>query len=647
MTLFKQIQIFITLLMAVTLIIVLKINFDNTKEFVRTELYSNAKNTANTLSLSLNTVTDDQATMITMIKAMFDGGYFEEIKLTDAEGKVIERLYQEPKIEGVPASFIKLVNFENVPAEAQISSGWTIFGTLSIKGHPGLSYIRLWDTFKYLSYSFVIICALALVITYLVLAVIFRPLKAVRKQAEAIENNEFIINDNIPSTPEMKQVVTTMNTMVDKAQTIYNREIEALKNYQELLYKDQLTGLYNRKYFIQQLGHFLSSDDANSDGQVMIFSFAGLDDAIMEAGHPFMSAFFKECRDTIMEFSGVSGNAVPAFLNQKEFGLILPAVHKDEALACAKNITAGIKTLIDKKDEIKDVLSVFCGGTGYRFDEDMGKVLSKVDYSVTVAGSKGSGCVDWFADDGQVVLGKMEWKNLIENALDKNRFVLTSQSVMSESGELHQEIYVNMVDENGVVQRAGFFMPMVVSLNLANNLDRYVLEKTVEHLNDNKQSTLAINITDTFLNDRQSFSWFRKLLVSAKQLSDRLTFEISDSAIKNHLEVCLDFSGLIKGLGFTFGVDRFVMSQQSLENLQQLKPNYLKIDYEYLTDTETGGPAAALKSLQTITESLGIKLIATKIDNDELRHKLEENNIKYFQGRGVAGINPLGKKNEQ
>ncbi len=163
------------------------------------------------------------------MRAMFDGGYFEEIKLVDGEGKVIEKISQEPKIEGVPEFFVNLINFENIPAEAQISSGWSIFGTLSVKGHPGLSYIRLWDTFKSLGLSFIVIGVVSLGVTSVVLKLIFRPLNAVQQQAEAIENNEFIINENIPSTPEMKQVVITMNSMVEKSQTIYNREIEALK----------------------------------------------------------------------------------------------------------------------------------------------------------------------------------------------------------------------------------------------------------------------------------------------------------------------------------------------------------------------------------------------------------------------------------
>jgi diguanylate cyclase (GGDEF)-like protein len=643
MTLFKQIQLFIAFLLIVMLGIVLKINFDNTKEFVRTQLYSNAKNTANSLSLSLSTVTDDEAAMTTMMRAMYDGGYYEEISLTDAEGKVIEKLSQEPVIEGVPEFFVNMVNFENLPADAQISSGWSIFGTLSVKGHPGLSYIRLWDSFKFLSMWFVIIGVLAQISTYFVLKFIFRPLDEVKAQAEAIENNEFIINEKIPATPEMRQVVNTMNSMVAKAQAIYSRELEALKGYQELLYKDQQTGLYNRKFFIKQLNQFLDSDDETSTGVVVMISFDGLEEAETEFGHKMINDIYCACRDALFDVSKGLANAVPAFMNRKEFSLILPACESEQAEEMAKSVMKKIADVMCAEDKLCHVVNVFAGGAAYRFDEEMGKVLSKVDYAVSVAKSKGTGTVEMFKDDGSAVLGKMEWKTMIESALQEDRFVLTSQPVISDGVELHQEIYVNMVDREGVVQRAGFFMPMVINLNLANDLDRYVLEKTVEFLTSNEQNTLAINITDMFLNDRASFSWFRKLLVSAKHLSGRLTFEISDSAIKHQLEICMDFAGLIKGLGFTFGVDRFAMSQESLENLQQLKPNYLKVDFEYLIDTESGEATGALKSLQTVTDSLGIKLIATKIDNDEMKKKLEDNNIKYFQGRGVAGINPLVK----
>ncbi len=60
----------------------------------------------------------------------------------------------------------------------------------------------------------------------------------------------------------------------------------------------------------------------------MFFSLGGVNEAIMEAGHPVMNDFFKTCKDIVVSASGHIPNSVPAFMNQQEFGLILPAVEQ-------------------------------------------------------------------------------------------------------------------------------------------------------------------------------------------------------------------------------------------------------------------------------------------------------------------------------
>ncbi len=641
MTLFKQIQLLITFILIVMLIAVLKINFDNTKEFIRNQLYTNSKNTANSMSLSLSPFVDDMGMMTTMINAMYDGGYFEEITLLDNEGKILYQAKQIPKIQDVPEMFIKLVNLQTPVGEAKISSGWTIFGSLHVKGHPGLSYIQLWDSFRSLCISFVVIGAIGIALSYVILKFLLSSLERIRLQAEAIGENEFIINDRIPRTPELRQVVLAMNQMTGKVQSIYNREIETLKNYQELLYKDQLTGLFNRKYFVNKITEYIESESQYSNGEIVFISFEGLDAAFTEMGHQVIKPYY----DSIAElFAGKFGRqgVVTSCFNKQEFALILPSVTQEEAenslstfMAAADELMTGVKASLP--------VITKAGMATYHYNETMARVLSKTDYALSVAKSSETSHYNHFNDDStQMVLGKMEWKTMIEEALSSDRFVLTSQSVKSSTGELHQEIFVNMLDKEGNILRAGYFMPMVVNLNLANSLDKYVLEKSTEYLSEHAEGTLAINITDIFLNDRMSFTWFRQLLLNSKHLKDRMTFEISDNAINSNLDVCLDFSGLIKGLGFTFGVDRFSMSQTSLENLQKLKPNYIKIDYDYLMGKDDTAHTA-INSLMTITESLGIKLIATKVENDELKNALENQNIKYFQGRGIADISPLVK----
>jgi EAL domain-containing protein (putative c-di-GMP-specific phosphodiesterase class I) len=236
---------------------------------------------------------------------------------------------------------------------------------------------------------------------------------------------------------------------------------------------------------------------------------------------------------------------------------------------------------------------------------------------------------------------------MIESALHDERFVLTSQPVISDTGEFHQEIFINMIDIQGEIQRAGYFMPMVINLSLANDIDRYVLKHATDFLGKNENITLAVNVSTEFLKDRESFTWFRSFLREIRGLASRLVFEIPDSAISKNPEICLDFAGMLRGMGFRFGIDRFVMTDSSVNYLQQLRPDYIKVEQDYLLDIENkGDTGVALKSFLTITESIGVKLIATKVENEEQRNALEAREIKYFQGRGIADIAPLEKKND-
>ena len=148
MSLFKQIQLLMTLLLVVTLAIVLKTNFDNAQEFAANQLFNTGKNVANVLALSLGSQASDPALMETTINAMFDGGHFEEITLARQNGTVVYRKKENVVIDGVPALFIEHVDLHSPIAIAQISSGWSIFGTIRVKGHPGPFYISLWDTFR-------------------------------------------------------------------------------------------------------------------------------------------------------------------------------------------------------------------------------------------------------------------------------------------------------------------------------------------------------------------------------------------------------------------------------------------------------------------------------------------------------------------
>lgn len=141
--------------------------------------------------------------------------------------------------------------------------------------------------------------------------------------------------------------------------------------------------------------------------------------------------------------------------------------------------------------------------------------------------------------------------------------------------------------------------------------------------------------------------WLRKFLTERKSLRDRLVFEIHETTLIRYPEICIDFVGLITGMGFKFGLDQYTMHDASLNLLKKIKPSYIKIERDYLEVFDDPEKVdMVLNALFTISASLGIKLIATKIENEAQRRLLADKNITYFQGHGIAGVVPLRDKNE-
>lgn len=637
-----------TLLLLITLIIVLRINFNTAREFTANQSYLNAKNLANVLALSFSSRPSDDVFIKTSINAMFDGGYYESITLVHQDGTVIYKKSEEVAVYGVPDFFLNHVDLIIPVAKAQVMDGWSVFGTLQIKGHPGQSYKKLWETLQQLCLQFLLLGSIVIFINYLGLRHLLRALEKIKHQAQEISNNEFIINPDIPKTPELKKVVLAMNIMVQKVESIFDRHLESLTRYQELRYKDRITGLHNRSFFVKQLARFMESPGEKSQGQVIILRLTGMEGIELSGDRPLTHRIFKLLAKTLKKETEGVEEALAARLPQREFAVILPGISPEKGLATAKAAISNFLAELRHEKILPDVIEVYGGLASYNSEDNLSTVLSEADYALSKARIGLNGTVRRFRDEqSQAAIGKSAWKTLIEEAFSENRFFLTAQPVMSGADEFHREVFVNMVDRQGVQYQAGLFMPMVLTLGLASRLDRYILEQSGRYLSVNPDHVLTVNITTEFCRDRLAGPWLRKFLIEHKSLQDRLIFEIDETTLIRYPEICIDFIGLITGTGFKFGLDQYTMHDASLSRLKKIKPCYIKIERDYLEVFDDPEKVdMVLNALFTISAGLGIKLIATKIENKAQRMALEDKNINYFQGHDIAGIAPLRDKNE-
>ncbi len=632
----------VTLLLTATLLIVLRINFNTAREFTANESYLNTKNHANMLALTLGTRPMDEDFMKTSINAMFDGGYFESISLLRQDGTLVYEKREQVAIHGVPSFFVTYIDLGIPEVEAKVMAGWNIFGTLKIKGHPGSSYTKLWQTLEQLCLQFLVLGILVFILSFLGLRHLLGALENIKHQAEEISNNAFIINQDIPRTPELKQVVLAMNTMVEKAQSVYAHNLENLSKYQKLKYQDKITGLHNRTAFIKQLTAVTVDKRPKGLGHVVILGLTGMEEIEGSGNRPLVHKIFKDMADILCTRTEAAvPDAATYRLPRREFAAILPDT---EAKAVVNLIEGIIKKFLSEKDrDMPDTIKVYAGVSSYNKNDEVGMVLSRTDYALSKAKIGHPGTVSVFKEESfQKALGKQEWKTRMDAAFTNNLFFLTAQPVRSDRGEFHREVFINMVDQEGLQRKAGLFMPMITTLGLASKLDRYILERSAAFLQENQGITLAVNITTEFCRDNLAVAWLRQFLSDKKSLAEHLLFEIHENTLINFPEICFDFAGLITGKGFKLGIDRFTMHATSLNLLDKIKPCYIKIERDYLEVFDDPQKAdMVLNSLFTITQSLGIKLIATKIENEAQRIELAGKQITYFQGHGIAGISPL------
>lgn len=645
MSLFKQIQLLITLLLLATLAIVIKINFEDARQFTANQLYNNSKNTANVLALSLSPKMTDIALVETTINAMFDGGYFEEISLVGSNGNIIYKRHQPVKLDNVPKFFINLVKLEPPIAKAQIINGWSLFGELKVKGHTGDSYFKLWVMFKEFCLVFLFLGGISIFTAHLILKYILKSLVNIQKQAEAITRNEFIINPDTPKAPELNKVVIAMNAMVEKVKTIFERQLRQIQEYNNFNFKDPDTELYNRKYMVDQFSSYICNENQTSMGRFILIKISGLKDFSISLNNSEIMPFFHKLKDIFENSTSGIENSIETRMKSNEFSIVLPGADDDLAITTAKTILGEIKKLMAANLDNPDSIKIFIGITTYNYKDKIQEILSKADYALSVAESGEDDAIEVYKENSSHnVLGKFEWKKIIEEAIANNRFKMTAQPVMADNEELHKEIYIGLVDKNGERFNAGYFMPMVISLGMADKLDKYVLESSAKHIMTSQNEIFAVNITSEFCKDRMAFLWLRKFLSTNRQLRKNLFFEFQETTIVKLTEITKDISGLLKGMGYRFGIDHFTMQEEALNLISEIRPDYIKIEASNIIDEQNqASKDIALNALITITDSLGIKLIATRIENMEEKEILKNKGIKFFQGRGIAKTIPVGE----
>lgn len=639
MTLFKQIIIIMTIFQTIIFGFVMLENFNNINSSVQAQLSVDAMHTANSLGLSITpyAAQDDLATIQTMINSMFDSGYYETITLHDVNGTELVRNHQDIVIADVPSWFVNMFNIKAPVAKSEIMAGWRQFGVLSVKDNAGIAYKQLWDTFKDIASTFVIITLAAFLILYFSLKVILKPLKKVQEQAEAITGNDFIFQKDLPKTMELKQVVGAMNAMVGKVKEIFEKEADTVKQYTELLYKDATTKLPNRRFFTLKLKEYLKSDE-ESLGLVVFASLSIGRDIKEILGYKKSEEFYLNVAEILNEVDKKYEFAIISRMKDNDFALMFPSFDKEKVEKICNTLSLKLKNVLDSYSLDENEYFFNFGVTPYKENLQISDIFSKADFALTNAKSQGGYKISYDDDtEEDIALGKEAWRHEIESAIDEKRFIFATQKIVdAEENTYHNELFLRLKDKQGNIKNAAYFIPMINELKLNDIVDRYVVEYILNVMQSNvslSAQPISINIGKEILLNPSSLDWFEKSLQKIKQNKiNNVSFEISNR-IKIDTQILAKFSKLLRSYGFSFGLDNFDINGDNLKILQNINPTYIKILSSTLLDLLDDKNATSSKqSLDIITQSMDIQIIAFGVESEQEVGKLTNMGITHMQG---------------
>lgn len=584
------------------------------RHYLEQQLAIKNNDNASSLALSMSQLDKDPVTVELQVAAVFDSGQYEHVRLVGPDGKLMIEKSSPPMAGDVPAWFIRVFPIKSQAGQAQVSSGWTQFGTVELVSHSQFAYKELWDGAWHLIVWFIIGGGFMGFLGMQILRRIKRPLDAVVGQAQAISERRFI-NIPEPSTPELKSVASAMNAMVDRLKTIFAEEAARLEQVRREATQDGLTGLANRAFFMNQLHAALNDDDASPNGSLLMLRLGDLAGINKRAGREAADELLRRTGTLIATLaSGTSGGAA-ARLNGADFALLLPGIQNPTHQA--ESMLTGLRDLVSAGLIDSERVGYVASGV-YQHGQGIGALLSSLDTALASAENQ-SGLAWCSAESGceQHATSSADWKKVLESAIQTQRLRLIEFPVANNGGDImHLECPLRLqATENGEWLAAGSFMPMASRLSLTTELDlaatRLALERIAAGI-----PAVAVNLSGESILVASFRDRLQAMIADKKELAPRLWLEVAEVGAFQHFAEFRAFCEAIRPLGCRLGIEHFGRQFSEIGRLHDIGLDYLKVDGSFIRAIDTqAGNQAFLKGLCSIAHNIGLTVIAENVQS--------------------------------
>ena len=351
-----------------------------------------------------------------------------------------------------------------------------------------------------------------------------------------------------------------------------------------------------------------------------------------EVGDVVLAKFVK----TIDSFTGEFGAKIIR-IGGSEFFIIIPKSNTDLE-AFAKKL---FKILSEKKYLVSnEVLSLTVSMSAVDVPKDtydIQNIQRMLDEKLLEVKSKGKDDlgilgIKYF---NEVYYSSMDY---IREALDEKRFLCLYQPIFNtkEKKIVKYEALVRLIDKDDRKKLISpfHFMRVIKGTSQYIKMSKLVLQEIFNTLEAYPNIELSMNLDLDDLYSKEVMSIISNKLFEHRKFANRLTFEIvEENEIHDYAKVASIFRQL-KEYGSKIAIDDFGSGYANYGYLMQLNVDILKIDGSVVSKllTSPKRAKAILSSIRDLASSLGYKLIAEYVADEEIYNMVKEIGIECSQG---------------
>jgi diguanylate cyclase (GGDEF)-like protein len=407
--------------------------------------------------------------------------------------------------------------------------------------------------------------------------------------------------------------------------------LEREQRLHRLSYFDELTGLANRRSFLERVTQYTlkAADDGHKVAVFLIDleRFKKLNDSL---GRAAGDALLKQVAEWLAQNAG-NGDLV-ARIDADHFAVVLPKVMYEAHVA--RILEKTIAAFMNNEFGLDDAVYRLAAKIGVAVFPDDGADADALFQNAEAALKKAKTGRERYLFYAQkmteTVAMSLGIENRLRRALERDEFVLHYQpKVNLVSGELTgAEALIRWNDPVSGLTLPGRFIPILEETGLIHDVGRWVLRKAIEDYQRWRDEGLptvriAVNVSPLQLRNPNFVAEIQQAVNVAAGAAAGLQLEITESLIMQDVNRSIVSLRAIRALGVSIAIDDFGTGFSSLSYLAKLPVDTLKIDRSFVTEMVSGTGGLTLVSvIINMAHELKLNTVAEGVETEEQLRQL-------------------------